>query len=160
MTNDAACRARPRDYTLARRRPKPVEYRRCALRQLYCPETGGSCRAGRSLVLVDVWLKERFCRKVGFLLRLSNTELLNITRLLVSTSAINRTLRQNHILSRGRPSSPADVRSSGPERAGRVQQPSYRRFAGFFFASCCLSVMTSFKALVWCRSCSFNSPSR
>jgi hypothetical protein len=101
-----------------------------------------------------------FCRKVGFLLRLSNTELLNITRLLVSTSAINRTLRQNHILSRGRPSSPADVRSSGPERAGRVQQPSYRRFAGFFFASCCLSVMTSFKALVWCRSCSFNSPSR
>jgi hypothetical protein len=37
----------------------------------------------------------RFCRKVGFLLRLPNTNPLNITRLLVSTSAINRTLRQN-----------------------------------------------------------------
>jgi hypothetical protein len=36
-----------------------------------------------------------FCRKVGFLLRLPNTNPLNITRLLVSTSAINRTLRQN-----------------------------------------------------------------
>jgi hypothetical protein len=30
-----------------------------------------------------------FCRKVGFLLRLPNTNPLNITRLLVSTSAIN-----------------------------------------------------------------------
>ena len=27
-----------------------------------------------------------------------------------------------------------------------------RRFAGFFFASCCLSVMTSFRVLVWWRS--------
>ena len=36
-----------------------------------------------------------FCRKVGFLLRSPNTNPLNIRRLLVPTSAINRTFRQN-----------------------------------------------------------------
>ena len=38
-----------------------------------------------------------FCRKAGFLLRLPNANPLNITRLLVSTSAITRTLRQNQL---------------------------------------------------------------
>ena len=37
----------------------------------------------------------RLCRKVSFPLRLPNDNPLNITRLLVSTSAITRTLRQN-----------------------------------------------------------------